>query len=144
MPGTIIHSRISHGFSFRPVSCTTISSLTLLTMCQVCSLLFASLAYSYYRQLLDPSVSVARPRPTGNNNNVPLDTFRNYGEYNAYAQGSGLPYDAGARSSPRPQSEYAPPYEASKLPGYGGGYAADTDPDKKVSNEDKDLAGVSH
>jgi len=119
----------------------TFSDIAWLIFSTICSLVFASLAFSYYRQLLDPMSGVARTRPQ--DNNVPLDTFRNYGQYNEYAQGTGLPYNAG-RSSPRPASEYAPPYEASKLPGYGGGYAEDTDPEKKVSDDDKALAGVSH
>jgi hypothetical protein len=71
---------------------------------------------------------------------VPLDTFRNYGEYNDYPyprQGAGLSYNAGNR----PISEYAPPYEPTKLPGYGTSFT-EHEPDKKNSDEDRDLAGV--
>jgi hypothetical protein len=73
-----------------------------------------------------------------------LDTFRSYGQYGEYAQGSGLSYSGGAHAPPPSDApEYAPPYEASKLPGYGQSYAESIDLDKKATDEEKDLAGVS-
>jgi len=118
----------------------TFSDIAWLIVSLICSLVFASLAYSYYRQLLDPSSGAARSRPQAADN-VPLDTFRNYGQYNDYAEATGLPYNARGRASP-PASEYAPPYEPSKLPGYGGGPSEMGDPDKK-NLEEVDL-GTSH
>jgi len=121
----------------------TFSDIAWLLISLICSLVFASLAYSYYRQLLDPTSGVARARPRGNN--VPLDTFRNYNEY---AAGSSLPYNAGGSRPAAPRagsiapSEFVPPYEPTKLPGYGSAF---DEPDKKVpTDEEKDLGGVSH
>lgn len=120
----------------------TFSDIAWLLISLICSLVFASLAYSYYRQLLDPTSGVGRTRPR--DTNVPLDTFRNYNEY----QGPGLPYNAGgsrpaaARAGSIAQSEFVPPYEPSKLPGYGSAY---DDPDKKApTDEEKDLSGITH
>jgi len=123
----------------------TFSDIAWLIISSIVSLVFASLAYSYYRQLLDPQFGVARFRPQGNS--VPLDTFRNYNnnnQYGDYAAGSSLPYNAGmapGRRSPAP-SEFIPPYESSKLPGYG---ETAGDPDKKAppTDEEKDLSGIS-
>jgi len=126
----------------------TFSDIAWLVVSLILSLIFASLAFSYYHQLLDPTSGVARSRPAADN--VPLDTFRNYGQYGEYAAGSSLPYNGGgARQARRAEStapsEYVPPYEASKLPGYQFG-AEEGDPDKKVypTDEEKDLGGVPH
>jgi len=121
---------------------STFSDIAWLIFSLIGSLIFSSLAFSYYRQLLDPTSGVARSRPQ--DNNVPLDTFRSYGQYNEYAQGTGLSYNGGAARASPPASEYAPPYEASKLPGYGQSYAESIEPDKKHTDEEKELAGASH
>jgi len=119
----------------------TFSDIAWLILSLICSLVFSSLAFSYYRQLLDPASGGARIRPQ--DNGVPLNTFRSYGQYGEYAQGAGLAYEGGSRFAPPPIPEYAPPYEPSKLPGYQG-YAESIEPDKKATDEEKDLAGASH
>jgi len=119
----------------------TFSDIAWLVFSLIASLIFSSIAYSYYRQLLDPS-SLATRYPRRQPDGVPLDTFRSQGDYGQYSQQTGLGYNAGPSSSQAP--EYAPPYESSKLPGYSG-YAENVDPDSKVksTDEEKDLAGVS-
>lgn len=120
----------------------TFSDIAWLIFSLIGSLIFSSIAYSYYRQLLDPS-SVATRYPRRQPDNVPLDTFRSNNEYSQYSEQRGLGYNAGP-SNP-PPSEFVPPYEPSKLPGYAG-YAESIEPDSKLkgTDEEKDLAGVSH
>jgi len=120
----------------------TFSDIAWLIISLICSLVFASIAFSYYRQLLDPTSGVARTRQQ---DNVPLDTFRSYGQYGEYAQGTGLAYNGGAARASSAAPDYAPPYEPSKLPGYGQSYAeqVDSESGKKNTDEEKDLAGVS-
>jgi len=108
----------------------------------VLTLLFSSIAFSFYRQLLDPSIHVTRPSARNQNpyaqDNVPLQTFRP-----TYNPPPGAP--PVQREADR-DSMYAPPYEEGKLPGYGAGIGASEvgDVKKDISNEEKDLAGVNH
>jgi hypothetical protein len=115
-PGQRTHSQISRGSS--PLSVCRFSDTTdPYSLPTVFGLLFASIAISYYRQLLDPSSLVTR-----NRNDVPLNTFNG-----PYAGGSGNYYN---NPYPPPEGrfgpgysghpDYAPPYDNAKLPGYAG------------------------
>jgi len=84
--------------------------------------LFASIVYSYYRQLMDPTSVESRMA----NQNVPLQTFGGPAPYapgpyapGPYAQG---PYGPGGHAYGQSMDglQYgAPPYDNAKLPGYG-------------------------
>jgi len=111
----------------------------------ILTLLFSSIAFAYYNQLLDPSSASTRmPRNRNRQqDNFPLETFTPSLPYNSNQEGT-------SRYNPPPgpppsESPFAPPYEASKLPKYG--YSEDghaKDDGKKATDDEKDLAGVNY
>jgi len=87
----------------------TFTDIAWLIVGTLLGLLFVSIAYSYYHQLLDPSSVASRFRTT---NSVPLQTFGGGpGPYN--------PPQGGYHMDNRSVDGFVPPYDAAKLPGYG-------------------------
>lgn len=98
-----------------------------LLLATLLAVLFASIAYSHYRQVLDPNSSRAQVR----SDQVRLDNLRydHYGDQDDYEpQGYGrgqIPYPTFAPPPGPPPgfegntSSNIPPYEGNKLPGYG-------------------------
>lgn len=116
----------------------SISTIVWLIIGTIVALFFASLAYSFYRQLLDPLAF----RAQAPSDQVRLEALRRpyaQGQYgyaseplHGGAYGGGLnPYPAFAPPLGPPPG--APPYESAKLPGYGADDAsrAILDGDKK-------------
>jgi len=116
---------------------TSVSTIIWLLLALVLSLFFASTAYAFYRQLLDPTFNRAQRAPS---NQVRLDAMNHqpygggYSPYpgfnpaQSYAPPAGPPPGLGGYS--------APPYEAGKLPGYGAEFAPRDVGDEKEKNAD--------
>lgn len=114
------------------------------------SLLFASITFSYYRQMLDPSSVVNSSRARGGAQPQHYNPPYAAGPYSfAYGGGgAGAPYGAGAGAGgyapppgpPPAQSQaFVPQYDAAKLPEYEqGGYLGHGAGDAKG---DDDLKG---
>lgn len=96
------------------------------------ALFFASSAYSFYRQLLDPNTFRAPRAPS---DQVRLDALRHQ-QQQPYGGGY-MPYPGFNNYAPPPgpppgMGGYAvPPYESGRLPGYGTEFAAKDVGDEK-------------
>lgn len=79
--------------------------------------MFVSVNFAYWRQLLDPTSVVSR-YPRAPSEQYGMGPMPNHPQpYNPYAQQQYNPYSYG-QPDPFARSEYAPPYDAQKLPGY--------------------------
>lgn len=117
------------------------------------SLLFASIAFSYYRQMLDPSSIVNTSRARGGaqpqHYNPPYAAGPGPYGFTSAGAGYGAGYAAGAGGyapppgPPPAQSQvFVPQYDAAKLPEYEqGGYLAHGAGDAKGDEDDLGLKG---
>lgn len=113
------------------------SVIAWLIVATLIALFLASVAFAFHRQLLDPLSS----RSQAPSDQVRLQNLGNQPAYgNEYAydppQGYGggyIPYPSFAPPpGPPPAANYAPPYEGTKLPGYGAdGGAREMNDDKE-------------
>jgi len=85
----------------------------------IVSLMFSAIAFSYYRQCLDPA-STAYPRAAS-------DRIR--------MQAYSAPYNYPPPAGPPPEPEYVPPYDAHKLPSYGAEFGSRDAPLEKPGDE---------
>ncbi|CAE6435015.1 unnamed protein product [Rhizoctonia solani] len=98
--------------------------------------MFVSVNFAYWRQLLDPTSVVSRyPRAPSEQYGMGALPPHHPQPHNPYAQQQYNPYSYG-QPDPFARSEFAPPYDAQKLPGYGShGF------DNQESRDDKDPNG---
>jgi len=135
----------AQNFCNRAYSRSSLSVILWLLFAALSALFFASIAYSFYRQLLDPTFFRAQSRM------APSDQVRLEAYGTRYdmppQQGYGGGYNPYPSFAPPPgpppnqsQSQFAPAYEATKLPGYGEGVGKNVGEDKedpfKDGNED--------
>lgn len=98
------------------------------------ALFFASIAFSFYRQLLDPNTFRAARAPS---DQIRLDALR----HQEQPFGAGyMPYPGFNEYAPPPgpppgTSSTAPPYEDGRLPGYGGEFTGIDKDDKKDADK---------
>jgi len=104
------------------------------------ALFYASVAYGYYHQLLDPTSVISRlPRAT---NNYPMNNFRAYD--NAPGQ-SNLGYAPPPGAPPSVKDGFVPPYDPAKLPAYGYGVDSEVPPKfDDMKDDDKEGSSGSH
>ncbi|KAG8713632.1 hypothetical protein FRC09_018504 [Ceratobasidium sp. 395] len=98
--------------------------------------MFVSVNFAYWRQLRDPTSVVSRyPRAPSEQYHMGAMPPHQPQQYNPYAQQQYNPYSYG-QPDPFARSDYAPPYDAQKLPGYGShGF------DNQEVRDDKDPNG---
>ncbi|QRV85009.1 hypothetical protein RhiJN_13025 [Ceratobasidium sp. AG-Ba] len=97
--------------------------------------MFVSVNFAYWRQLLDPTSVVSR-YPRAPSEQYGMGAIPHQPQpYNPYAQQQYNPYSYG-QPDPFARNDYAPPYDAQKLPGYGShGF------DNQELRDDKDPNG---
>jgi hypothetical protein len=113
----------------------------------VLSAFFCSLAFAYYRQVLDPSSPANLSRAPASGRGANAYPAHYAPAYNYTAPAPNLAYMPESRREEEYgyDEQFAPPYEAGKLPGYGvgdGKFAADMDA-KKADDRFSDFDGNS-
>ncbi|KAG9103450.1 hypothetical protein FRC06_010756 [Ceratobasidium sp. 370] len=145
---------ISRGGFWDPVTSTTLSQAEARNWCNdawnrgtfadfawfivsaLLGFMFVSVNFAYWRQLLDPTSVVSRyPRAPSEQYHMGAMPPHQPQPYNPYAQQQYNPYSYG-QPDPFARNDYAPPYDAHKLPGYGShGF------DNQEVRDDKDPNG---
>ncbi|KAF8586940.1 hypothetical protein K439DRAFT_1631240 [Ramaria rubella] len=106
------------------------STIAWLILVLILSTFFASTAYSFYRQLLDPNTFRAPRAPS---DQVRLEALRPqpYGSGYLFPPRNNAPTYAPPPGPPPGAGGYAPPYEGGRLPEYGSEFAAKSMGDEK-------------